>query len=226
MYVALDSVWGGGVSLLCLRRVPRALARSMRTKSETVHSDQAAHVGKKSASTALRPAVARRAASRVSGFNFNRQRGEIETPPRRLRIRTLSSQLERCTEECHGHGTMGACGGGVERLAHLREIFFATGAGEQSGGRAGSLGTALGWRPVSASCASSAFTCSIRARIREKLSRLLRGGLSSPTSLAAASADAAMERGLRSKPGLRRSSIPTATTTPIPTSPHRSAVHR
>ncbi len=101
----------------------------------------------------------------------------------------------------------------AERLAHLREIFFTTGAGEQSGGRAGSLGTALGWRPASASCASSAFTCSIRANIREKLSRLLRGGLcpppTSPTAAAgtAASADAAMDDGLRSKPGLRRSSI-------------------
>lgn len=84
-------------------------------------------------------------------------------------------------------------------LPHLREIFFATGAGEQIGGRAGSAAVALlGRFPAAASSASSAFTCSTLASILEKLRRRRRGARPPCAAAAAASADAAMDDGLRS----------------------------
>ena len=74
-------------------------------------------------------------------------------------------------------------------MTHLRKIFFATGAGEQIGGRDGSATVAvLGRFPAAASSASSAFTCSTRAIILEKLRRRRRGARSLRAAAVAASA--------------------------------------
>eukprot|EP01046_Picozoa_sp_COSAG06_P051759 COSAG06_NODE_8523_length_2140_cov_12.719745_3_plen_177_part_01 len=149
------------------------------------------HLGKKSASSAPRLLSARRASARVSGLSFDRERGEIETPPRRLRGLRHKGARVACESRRERHLLSSAWtwfrthgGGGAAAAAerrqrskrpHLRVIFLVTGMGEQSGGRVAPGAGAAALEAAAASCASSALTCSTRASMREKLSRRRRG---------------------------------------------------